>query len=204
VASIYQLKPKFQALLRPIVRGLARAGVTANQVTIAALLLSCAAGALLLLRPERSVLLVLPIVLFVRMALNAIDGMLAREHAQASKLGAILNELGDVLADAALYLPLALRAEFPPAPVVVLVVLAIIVEMTGVIGVQVGASRRYDGPFGKSDRAFAFGALGLVLGLGAPSGEWLTWLLWILVALSAVTIVNRARRALDEISQGSA
>jgi len=204
VASIYQLKPKFQALLRPIVRGLARAGVTANQVTIAALLLSCAAGALLLLRPERSVLLVLPIVLFVRMALNAIDGMLAREHAQASKLGAILNELGDVLADAALYLPLALRAEFPPAPVVVLVVLAIIVEMTGVIGVQVGASRRYDGPFGKSDRAFAFGALGLVLGLGAPSGEWLTWLLWILVALSAVTIVNRARRALHEISQGSA
>jgi len=204
VASIYQLKPKFQALLRPIVRGLARAGVTANQVTIAALLLSCAAGALLLLRPERSVLLVLPIVLFLRMALNAIDGMLAREHAQASKLGAILNELGDVLADAALYLPLALRAEFPPAPAVVLVVLAIIVEMTGVIGVQVGASRRYDGPFGKSDRAFAFGALGLVLGLGAPSGEWLTWLLWILVALSAVTIVNRARRALHEISQGSA
>jgi len=204
VASIYQLKPKFQALLRPIVRGLARAGVTANQVTIAALLLSCAAGALLLLRPERSVLLVLPIVLFLRMALNAIDGMLAREHAQASKLGAILNELGDVLADAALYLPLALRAEFPPAPVVVLVVLAIIVEMTGVIGVQVGASRRYDGPFGKSDRAFAFGALGFVLGLGAPSGEWLTWLLWILVALSAVTIVNRARRALDEISKRSA
>ena len=204
MASIYQLKPKFQALLRPIVRGLARAGVTANQVTIAALLLSCAAGALLLLRPERSVLLVLPIVLFVRMALNAIDGMLAREHAQASKLGAILNELGDVLADAALYLPLALRAEFPPAPAVVLVVLAIIVEMTGVIGVQVGASRRYDGPFGKSDRAFAFGALGLVLGLGAPSGEWLTWLLWILVALSAVTIVNRARRALDEISKRSA
>ena len=204
MASIYQLKPKFQALLRPIVRGLARAGVTANQVTIAALLLSCAAGALLLLRPERSVLLVLPIVLFLRMALNAIDGMLAREHAQASKLGAILNELGDVLADAALYLPLALRAEFPPAPVVVLVVLAIIVEMTGVIGVQVGASRRYDGPFGKSDRAFAFGALGLVLGLGAPSGEWLTWLLWILVALSAVTIVNRARRALDEISKRSA
>ena len=204
MASIYQLKPKFQALLRPIVRGLARAGVTANRVTIAALLLSCAAGALLLLRPERSVLLVLPIVLFLRMALNAIDGMLAREHAQASKLGAILNELGDVLADAALYLPLALRAEFPPAPVVVLVVLAIIVEMTGVIGVQVGASRRYDGPFGKSDRAFAFGALGFVLGLGAPSGEWLTWLLWILVALSAVTIVNRARRALDEISKRSA
>ena len=199
MASIYQLKPAFQGLLRPLVRSLARAGVTANQVTIAALLLSCAAGALLLWRPEKHALLVLPIVLFIRMALNAIDGMLAREHAQASKLGAILNELGDVLADAALYLPLALRAEFPAVPVIIVVVLAIIVEMTGVIGVQIGASRRYDGPFGKSDRAFVFGALGLALGLGAPSGEWLIWLLWILAALSGVTIINRARRALAEI-----
>ena len=204
MASIYQLKPKFQALLRPIVRALANAGATANQVTIAALLLSCATGALLLWRPERSVLIALPIVLIARMALNAIDGMLAREHAQASKLGAILNELGDVLADAALYLPLALRAEFAPVPIVVLVVLAIIVEMTGVVGVQIGASRRYDGPFGKSDRAFAFGALGLALALGAPAGEWLTWLLWALVALSGATIVNRARRALDEVSTRSA
>jgi len=199
MASIYQLKPAFQGLLRPLVCALARAGVTANQVTIAALLLSCAAGALLLLRPESQVLLVLPIVLFVRMALNAIDGMLAREHAQASKLGAILNELGDVLADEAHYLPLAMRAEFPAIPVVVIVVLAVIVEMTGVIGVQIGANRRYDGPFGKSDRAFVFGALGLALGLGVPIGEWLTWLLWLLVALSVVTIVNRARRALAEI-----
>jgi CDP-diacylglycerol--glycerol-3-phosphate 3-phosphatidyltransferase len=199
MASIYQLKPAFQGLLRPLVRALARSGVTANQITIAALLLSCAAGALLLRHPEKHALLILPIVLFIRMALNAIDGMLAREHAQASKLGAILNELGDVLADAALYLPLALRAEFPAVPVIIVVVLAIIVEMTGVIGVQIGASRRYDGPFGKSDRAFVFGALGLALGLGAPSGEWLIWLLWILAALSGVTIINRARRALAEI-----
>lgn len=200
MASIYQLKPAFQNLLRPLVRTLARAGVTANEVTIAALLLSAAAGAWLVVCRGRTALLVLPIVLFVRMALNAIDGMLAREHAQASKLGAILNELGDVLADAALYLPLALRAEFPPIPIVVVVVLAIVVEMTGVIGVQIGASRRYDGPFGKSDRAFVFGALGLALGLGVPSGEWLAWLLWILAALSALTIVNRSRRALGEIA----
>jgi CDP-diacylglycerol--glycerol-3-phosphate 3-phosphatidyltransferase len=96
-------------------------------------------------------------------------------------------------------LPLALRPEFPPAAVVVLVLLAVVVEMTGVIGVQVGASRRYDGPFGKSDRAFAFGALGLALGFGAPAGAWLDVLLWLLVALSAITIVNRARRALAEL-----
>jgi CDP-diacylglycerol--glycerol-3-phosphate 3-phosphatidyltransferase len=199
LASIYQLKPAFQDLLRPLVRALANAGVTANQVTLAAVALAFAVGAALLLCDGRAVLLLLPLALFLRMALNAIDGMLAREHGQMSRLGAILNELGDVLADAAMYVPLALRAEFPEIAVVVLVLLATVVEMTGVIGVQVGASRRYDGPFGKSDRAFAFGALGLALGLGAPAGAWLDVLLWLLVALSSITVVNRARRALAEL-----
>lgn len=198
--SIYQLKPAFQGLLRPLVRTLARAGATANQVTVAAVLLAAVVGAVLLVCPDRRVLLLLPLALFLRMALNAIDGMLAREHAQASKLGAILNELGDVVADAAMYLPLALRPEIPAMPVVVLVVLAVVVEITGVVGVQVGAGRRYDGPFGKSDRAFAFGALGLLLGLGVPGGEWLAWLLWALAALSALTIVNRGRAALAELA----
>jgi len=199
MASIYQLKPAFQSLLRPFVRTLARAGVTANQVTLSAVAVAMATGLLLIVCHDRLVLFLLPLALFLRMALNAIDGMLAREHGQASKLGAILNELGDVVADAAMYLPLALRPEFPALPLVVLVVLAIIVEMTGVIGVQIGASRRYDGPFGKSDRAFVFGALGLLLGLGVAPGSWLAWLLWLLAALSALTIANRARRALGQI-----
>ena len=34
--SIYALKPKFQNLLRPLVRQLAAKGVTANQVTLIA------------------------------------------------------------------------------------------------------------------------------------------------------------------------
>lgn len=200
MASIYQLKPAFQGLLRPLVRALARAGVTANQVTLAAVALAFAVGAAIAVCPDRRVFLLLPAALFVRMAMNAIDGMLAREHAQASKLGAILNELGDVVADAAMYLPLALHAQFPTAAVVVLVVLSIIVEMTGVIGVQIGASRRYDGPFGKSDRAFVIGALGLLLGLGIPAGFWLDGVLWLCALLSAATVANRARRALVEVA----
>jgi len=110
--SIYGLKPAFQNLLRPMVNGLARAGVTANQVTVAALLLSLAAGGAVAWTRGGRMLLVLPAVLFARMALNAMDGMLAREHGQKSALGAILNELGDVAADAGLYLPLAYVAGF--------------------------------------------------------------------------------------------
>src|SRR5882724_507964 len=110
--SIYQIKPRFQALLRPLVRALAAGGVTANQVTLAAAAMSVVAGIALATYGETArVWLVLPVVLFVRMALNAIDGMLAREHGQKSPLGAFLNELSDVVSDAALYLPFALVAE---------------------------------------------------------------------------------------------
>ena len=201
MASIYDLKPRFQALLRPLTRWLAGAGVTANQVTVFAALLSAAAGLVVCLRPTAGwPLLLIPGVLFARMALNAIDGMLAREHGQKSRLGAVLNELGDVIADAALYLPLAAVPGVSPPLVVAIVLLAVIAEMAGVVGVQIGASRRYDGPMGKSDRAFAFGLLALLLGLGVAPGRWTTAFLAVVALLAALTIVNRSRRALAEPS----
>jgi CDP-diacylglycerol--glycerol-3-phosphate 3-phosphatidyltransferase len=197
--SIYDLKPAFQNLLRPVVRAMAGAGVTANQVTLAAMALSFATGAVISLNPSQtSLLLLLPGVMFLRMALNAVDGMLAREHNQKSRLGAVLNELCDVLSDAALYLPLALVAGFNPFLIVVIVLLATVSEMTGVLMQTLGASRRYDGPMGKSDRAFIFGALGLVVGVGVPTGLWLSGVLAVVALLLVFTIVNRAQRGLAE------
>ena len=110
--SIYQLKPRFQALLRPLVGRLAAAGVTANGVTLAAMLVSIALGAGLFLQPEPWAFLLLPLWMFLRMAFNAVDGMLAREFGQQSALGAYLNELSDVVSDAALYLPFVAVAPF--------------------------------------------------------------------------------------------
>jgi CDP-diacylglycerol--glycerol-3-phosphate 3-phosphatidyltransferase len=196
--TIYDLKPGFQSLLRPLVGRLAAGGVTANQVTLAAALISFAAGTLILVIHEPWPLLLIPVVLFIRMALNAVDGMLAREHDMKSPLGAILNELGDVFSDAVLYLPLAVIPGVSAAAVVIVVVLGIISEMTGVVAVQIGAQRRYDGPMGKSDRAFAFGLIALLLGLGVGAGIWTTLLLGAMAALLILTIVNRARHALVE------
>ena len=141
-------------------------------------------------------LLVLPAFLFVRMALNAVDGLLAREHGQKSRLGAVLNEVGDVVADTALYLPFALVPGFDARLVILATLLAIITELTGLVGLQIGATRRYDGPMGKSDRAFAFGLFALLAGLGVPLAPWLTPALGLVLFLLVVTIVHRARRAL--------
>ena len=200
--TIYKLKPAFQQLLRPLVGALVRWGATANQVTVAAVVLSAAVGGCILAWPEaRWPLLLLPAALFVRMALNAIDGMMAREHGMSTRLGAVLNEMGDVVSDTLLYLPLARVAGFDGLLVACAVVLAVMTEMVGVVAVQIGATRRYDGPMGKSDRAFAFGALGLVLGLGVPAGQWLTWVLVAVCLLSVATVVNRARNGLREVEE---
>jgi CDP-diacylglycerol---glycerol-3-phosphate 3-phosphatidyltransferase len=200
MASIYDIKPAFQNVLRPLCRWLAQCGVTANQVTVAALLLSLmTGGGLAFFYTQPRVFLLIPIVLFVRMALNAIDGMLAREHNMKSALGAILNELCDVVADVALYLPFALLVGVWPWLVVLVVIIAIVTEMMGVVAIQIGASRRYDGPMGKSDRAFVFGAIALALGLGVEVGLWLNGVFVVVLVLTAWTVVNRARHALAEI-----
>ncbi|HSM31157.1 MAG TPA: CDP-alcohol phosphatidyltransferase family protein [Woeseiaceae bacterium] len=200
--TLYTIKPAFQNLLRPACSSLARAGVTANQVTLAAMLLSVVTGATLaILHEERWVLLLLPAALLVRMALNAIDGMLAREHAMQSALGGLLNELGDVVSDIALYVPFALIAGVSPVLVNAAIVLAVLSEMTGVAAVQVGASRRYDGPMGKSDRAFGFGLLAVLLGCGLDPGAWVNACLGIMALLTAATVLNRARAALEELGQ---
>ncbi|MQM31036.1 MAG: CDP-alcohol phosphatidyltransferase [Candidatus Accumulibacter phosphatis] len=198
--SIYDIKPRFQSLLRPLATRLAAAGVTANAVTLLAMALSLALGLLLaIFQPGGAAYLALPIWLFLRMALNAIDGMLAREHGQKSTLGAYLNELTDVISDAALYLPFAFVAPFGALSVGLVIWLAAVSEMAGALGPMVGASRRYEGPMGKSDRAFVFGALGLWLGLAGQLPAWLAWLMPAIALLMVVNIINRVRAGLSEI-----
>ncbi len=203
--TIYDLKPAFQNMLRPVCKVLANAGVSANQVTVAALVLSLLVGSLFAGNPTSAwAAYLVPIWLFVRMALNAIDGMLAREHNMKSALGGVLNEIGDVISDTALYLPFALVPGLYPELVIAVVLLSILTEMAGVVAIQIGARRRYDGPMGKSDRAFVFGLLALLLGLGVETGWWMNAGLGVVALLTAWTVINRCRKALAEISSDDA
>jgi phosphatidylglycerophosphate synthase len=198
--SVYDLKPRFQARLRPLMRQLAAAGMTPNAVTVLALLGSVAAGvALAFAGRHPALLLVLPVWLFARMALNAIDGMMAREMNMASTLGAVLNEFGDVASDLALYLPLAFVTPAAQWPVIAFAAGAVLTEFCGVLARALGASRRYDGPMGKSDRAFIVGALALLtFAVPALLPAW-PWVFAVAAALTALTCLNRLRRALGEL-----
>jgi CDP-diacylglycerol---glycerol-3-phosphate 3-phosphatidyltransferase len=197
--SIYQLKPRFQGLLRPLVGRLHGMGVTANQVTLLTCAISVALGLWLFMdNHPRLAFASISVWMLLRMGLNAIDGMLAREHNQQTPLGAFLNELTDVASDAALYLPFALVAPFDPFWLGTVIVLAGLSEFAGALGPTIGASRRYDGPMGKSDRAFVFGALALYVAASGPLPLWTSWLMALLAALIGLTIVKRTRNAVAE------
>ena len=203
MASIYQLKPAFQSCLRPIVKTLAKLGISANFVTLFACVLSIILGYAFLLYPDKYILIcILPGFLLFRMALNAIDGMLAREHNMQSKLGAFLNELTDVISDAILYFPFAIILGVRIDYAFLFVLFAATSEMAGVIATQVGSTRRYDGPMGKSDRAFVIGVIALLIAFRAPflKKEYLDWAFIILSVLTFITTANRVRKALKENS----
>ena len=200
MASLYQLKPGFQNLLRPLVGALARAGVTPNQVTLTALLLSMAAGAALIFFPRSgAILLAIPLVMFVRMALNAIDGMLAREYGMQTVTGGFLNEFCDVLSDCALYLPFSWVVPDARIWIVTFTLFAVLTEFAGVLAQALGATRRYDGPMGKSDRAFLIGLMALLLGAGFAPGAWCGMLVAAGCALALLTVFRRIKNGALEL-----
>ena len=193
-------KPFFQRLLRPATRVLAALGVTPNQVTLTTIVLSLAAGAVIMVYPEKdwSILLV-PVVLTLRVAFNHIDGLLAVEHNMKTPLGAILNELADVVSDASLYLPLALIPGVAAVLLVPVVVLGLLTEMIGVVAYSIGASRREDGPMSKKPRGLVIGGSAIAIGLGVMPGAWLHSLLLAMMPLQVMTIFNRLNRAVQQV-----
>jgi CDP-diacylglycerol--glycerol-3-phosphate 3-phosphatidyltransferase len=163
--SVYNIKPKFQHLIKPVMEFLYRKKFTPNHVTLLALFGSILTGVYVYLNEGWVYLVVVPVYLFIRMALNAIDGMMARAYNQQSPLGEVLNELGDVLADLAIFYPLLLKFGMDKHPhvLVFFIALMIINEFVGILSKAMGGTRRYDGPMGKSDRALFFGLLCLVV-----------------------------------------
>jgi CDP-diacylglycerol--glycerol-3-phosphate 3-phosphatidyltransferase len=195
--TLYQVKPTFQRCLRPLVQRLARWGRSPNDITLLASAVSGVGGLAIAVFPDSPYpLLALPGVLLLRLALNAMDGLLARDYALTSDLGLALNELGDAVADVCLYLPWVLIPGVNAPGIIAFVILALLTEFAGLLALVLTQTRAYAGPMGKSDRALVFGILALGLGLGFLPGSLVNGIVVILCALEAWTIANRLRPAL--------
>ena len=155
--SMYKIKPKFQQLLKPLLNVFHKIGVTANGITWMAILLSTAIGVLFWFFPNGQMLWIFAIGLLVRMALNALDGMMAKMYDMTSVSGEILNELGDVFSDAVMFFPLIKLTGVNFWWVLLFLFLSTLNEFIGVLTKAATGTRRYDGPMGKSDRALILG-----------------------------------------------
>jgi CDP-diacylglycerol--glycerol-3-phosphate 3-phosphatidyltransferase len=200
--STYQLKAAFQKRLQPIGVQLHFLGVTPNQVTFCTALISVLAGlsvAYFRARPE--ILLCLPFLFFLRMAMNAVDGWMAKTYNLKSDLGMFLNELGDLISDSVLFTSLVFHPAFSllaSAAMGLFVVMAFLSETSGILALQINAPRGYQGPMGKSDRTVWIGILALALVLGVHAEKVIA--AWLLVGalLGLVTVINRVKAALHQ------
>lgn len=195
--SIYNLKPVFQKLLQPILHALYKIGVTANQLTISAVILSCLMGfGFLQYHTLYLGILIIPFGLLLRMALNALDGMMARQYDMQSQLGEILNEIGDVVSDIAIIFPFVILPGINPVIIILFGVLAILNEFAGILSKAIGKERRYDGPMGKSDRALIIGIFCLVFFFWSDVTYYGDWIFGIASALVLVGTIIRLYKAL--------
>lgn len=195
--SVYQLKPKFQALLQPLLVRLHKRGVSPNLLTLLGILLSIAMGIYAFYGNRILALILLPIVLLVRMALNALDGMMARQFNLQSKLGAVLNEIGDIISDIALYFPLYILFKMDPTWILFFLLLSVLNEFAGLLGQAISGKRRYDGPMGKSDRAFVVSLLSLLYFFDVPIQLYLTRIWMLIFILLLWSTLRRLRHAIN-------
>jgi len=197
--SVYKIKPKFQKLLLPLLLLLRKTGVTPNHITFFSIIFSFLLGYLLLNASENNFLyLLVALGLLLRMALNALDGMMAKKYNLQSQSGEVLNEIGDVLSDVAIYFPLLYFENLQFEYVIIFIILSIINEFCGILAKTISGERRYDGPMGKSDRALFIGLLCICLFFTIEVYSFLNYILILAIVLMMISSYLRLINAINK------
>lgn len=149
--GIYSIKPAFQRSLLGTCKRLVKAEVSADFLTLLALLMSILGG-LCLAYSERArwTLLVVPFLAMGRITLNALDGMVAVAASTASPFGEVKNEVADRLSDIAWFAGLSFVVQ--PALALTALVVVLLNSYIGTVSKAAGGPRLYIGIMGKADR----------------------------------------------------
>lgn len=194
--SVYNIKPTFQKLLQPILRVLHNTGITPNLLTIVSILLSALLAIMLYLYQSNSIfLLLVPFGLLLRMALNALDGMMARQFNMQSKTGEMLNEIGDIISDVIIIVALLAISELQPLLLIAFIILTMLNEFAGLLGKAMGGNRRYEGPMGKSDRALLIGQFCIGLYIWPLLVDYSNWIFSIACILLCISTFIRLKKS---------
>ncbi len=151
--DLYATKGAINARLVPLVDRLAAAGVTPDQITLAAVPVALIGSVCLLFSPQApALLLAIPALAGVRILLNLLDGNMARRTGKIHPRGELFNELGDRLADTAFLAPVAFLPGADARIVLLGVLAGVLASYTGITAKAAGAERLYGGILSKPGR----------------------------------------------------
>ncbi len=202
--GLYVWKFGYRKILEPWARKLA--WLDPDIVSYAALIISGFTAGCYVLADEYPVLLLLAILLiFTRMTMNTIDGVMAIQQGKTTLAGEIVNALPDRYADVVLLLGLV----FCPLCRQDLAILAMgtvfLVSYTGMLGKAIGVSWQHHGPLGKVERLILLMVFTLIqiffpvlpfLGLRLSP---LSWCMAFYIILGQITVFNRLRGQMREV-----
>ena len=200
--GMYAVKPRFRASLRALEARAITARIGADQVTLVGAIFAIGAALAVLLGALDPVwlLAVTPMVL-LRLACNALDGMIATDTGTARPLGQVYNEVSDRIGDSAILLAVTLRSGALTLGAVTLA-LVLLSSYVGTVAAAAGGSRQYGGVMGKADRMVV---LALAAPVAAVLGGWpvLAAYLAVVAVGSLITIVQRSRAIRIELKGAS-
>lgn len=189
--GIYSIKPKFQKFLTPVTNFFIRHKISPNTINITGLLLSLIAGVCLYYSSSKpELLLYVPVLVFVRTAFNALDGLVSRALGVASSFGEVLNEFLDRISDSVIFFGLALATFSNLALGSLTVIVILLNSYLSIVSKAAGGSRQYGGVMGKADRMVYVGAMSLLVYVTHNASLWNYFFAFILLGTS-ITLVQR-------------
>jgi CDP-diacylglycerol--glycerol-3-phosphate 3-phosphatidyltransferase len=201
--GIYQVKPKFQHALGGIETVLVRHRVHPDYLTVGALLLSVLGGvALWGSHWSRWLLLLIPVVAIGRTALNALDGLVARDAGLARPWGEVLNECCDRLADVALLGGASVAIGSDARLGAVAIVVMLLCSYLSIVSKAAGGKRQYGGIMGKADRMIYL-SIASVIAFALPGDHVFTIFLLVVLVGLLLTIPVRARATYADLQPHS-
>ena len=191
--NLYATKGAINGRLVPVVDWLARAGVTPDALTLAAVPVAVAGGACLLLSTRLPwLLLVVPVLVVLRLLLNLLDGNMARRTGKMHPRGELYNELGDRLADVAFLAPAAFLPGASPQIVLLGVLGGVMASYVGITARAAGGERIYRGILSKPGRMALLCACSLWACIAGPA-DTTAWTVFgpALLLGTALTLLER-------------
>lgn len=188
-------RKKAAPILEPIAAGLARIGVSPGVVTVVGLIVTIIGAALI----AADYLFAGALTAAIGVALDALDGPLARKLGTASERGAFLDTMSDRFGEIAVWVGLSVYlGEEPRLLVLCIVALAFSLLVPYVRAkAEIAGLEGKGGWMGRAERMILILVGTMVVGLGAPILEPL---LWVFVVLTGFTVVQRIRRTWQQLA----